>query len=61
MEDAMVYKSDHFYMNKALALASKAMAIDEVPVGALVVDSNGIIIGRGYNQVERKKNTMCSC
>ncbi len=54
MADTISYKSDHFYMGKALLLAHKAMALDEVPVGAIVVNAQGIIIGRGYNQVERK-------
>ena len=46
---------DHYYMQKALDLARQAAACDEVPVGAVVVDSQGTIIGRGYNQVEEKK------
>lgn len=36
------------YMNEALALARKAEAAGEVPVGAVVV-LNGEIIGRGHN------------
>lgn len=42
-------------MQKALALAQKALQCDEVPVGALIVDAQGAIIGRGYNQVERRQ------
>jgi len=42
-----------FYMQKALALSQKAASKNEVPIGALVVDENGIIIGRGYNKVEK--------
>jgi tRNA(adenine34) deaminase len=42
------------FMQKALALAKKAFAADEVPIGAVVVDSNGTVIGSGYNQVETK-------
>lgn len=40
---------DEEYMEKALALAEKAFAMGEIPVGALVVDPEGNIIGEGYN------------
>ena len=44
---------DETFMRKALVQAWYAFKRDEVPVGAVVVDSHGVIIGRGYNQVER--------
>jgi len=47
---------DTFYMNQALNLARKAFLRGEVPIGAIVVDAEGRIIGRGYNQVETKKS-----
>lgn len=37
-------------MLEALSLAREAASCDEVPVGAIVVDAAGAIIGRGYNQ-----------
>ncbi|MFT5756714.1 MAG: tRNA(adenine34) deaminase [Alteromonadaceae bacterium] len=40
---------DHYFMAKAYQLAQKAEAIDEIPVGAVVV-ANGEIIGEGFNQ-----------
>lgn len=40
---------DEEYMEKALALAEKAASLGEVPVGAIVVDKNGEVIGEGYN------------
>ena len=40
---------DEEYMEKALALAEKAFEMGEIPVGALVVDPEGNIIGEGYN------------
>lgn len=40
---------DEEYMEKALALAEKAFAMGEIPVGALVVDPEGNIIGEGCN------------
>jgi len=40
---------DHKFMKKAYQLAQQADAIDEIPVGAVVV-ANGEIIGEGFNQ-----------
>jgi len=42
-------------MFAALQEAEKALAEDEIPVGAVVVQQNRII-GRGYNQVEKLKD-----
>jgi tRNA(adenine34) deaminase len=39
-------------MELALREAEKAFEKGEVPVGAIIVDANGSIIGKGYNQVE---------
>ncbi len=39
-------------MQLALLQAQKALAIGEVPIGAIIVDETGEIIGAGYNQVE---------
>jgi tRNA(adenine34) deaminase len=44
----------HFLMKKALRQAQKAFEADEVPVGALVIDAQGTILARAYNQVESK-------
>jgi len=46
-------KEDCFYMEHALVQAEKALAKQEVPVGAVVVDPQGAIVARGYNQVEK--------
>ena len=52
----MIKKQDYaYFMNKALVLARKAMQADEVPIGAIIVDQNGTILGRGYNRVEQEK------
>jgi tRNA(adenine34) deaminase len=51
-------QNDVYYMRKALALAQKAAAGKEVPVGALVVSSTGEILGRGYNKVILKKTQI---
>ncbi|MEX1136210.1 MAG: tRNA adenosine(34) deaminase TadA [Balneolales bacterium] len=44
------------FMSRALVLAEQAYAEGEVPVGAVVVH-NDMIIGKGYNQVERLKDS----
>ncbi len=41
-------------MKLALKQAQKAFEADEVPVGAIIVAQDGEILGRGYNQVEKK-------
>jgi tRNA(adenine34) deaminase len=42
-------KDDEYYMDLAIKEAKKAAAIDEVPVGAIIVDKNKTIVGYGYN------------
>ncbi len=44
-----------FYMSKALKQASVGAAKGEVPIGAVVVDSKGVVLARAHNQVEGKK------
>lgn len=40
------------YMEFAMTEAKKAETQNEVPIGAIVVDSDGNVIGRGYNRRE---------
>ncbi|MCP4024016.1 MAG: nucleoside deaminase [Desulfobacteraceae bacterium] len=40
---------DEFYMNLALREAKKASEIDEVPVGAIIVNQQDKVIGYGHN------------
>ncbi|WP_289762380.1 tRNA adenosine(34) deaminase TadA [Lactobacillus intestinalis] len=40
------------YMELALGEANKALKQDEVPIGAIVVDPDGKVIGKGYNRRE---------
>lgn len=47
---------DEEFMLKALELAERAGELGEIPVGAIVVDDTGNIIGEGYNLRER----LCS-
>ena len=46
--------TDELYMSEAIALAKEAEAIDEVPVGALIV-RDGRVIARAYNTRETTK------
>ena len=45
-------------MQEALRLAKSAQACGEVPVGAVVVDGSGVIIGRGSNLRERDSDPL---
>lgn len=43
--------SDHAWMRHALALAERAQREDdEIPVGAVVVDADGNVVGEGWNR-----------
>lgn len=44
-------KDHEYWMDQALREAERAMATDEVPVGALVV-RDGVVVGKGSNQIE---------
>lgn len=44
---------DQTFMHKALEQALLAFESDEVPIGAVVVNAEGAIIGSGYNQTEQ--------
>lgn len=47
--------TDEYFMRQALAEAEKALAADEIPIGAVVVFGQRII-GRGSNQTERLRD-----
>lgn len=44
------------YMTAALELARKAAELGEIPVGAVITDENGTIVGRGYNRRETDRD-----
>ena len=46
-------------MRRALALAREAMADGDVPVGAVVADRDGRIIGEGRNRREQRRSAVC--
>ena len=50
-------KLDEKYMKEAIRQAKKAWALDEVPIGAVLVYDNKII-ARGYNRRNTDKNTI---
>ena len=45
------------YMKEAICQAKKARALEEVPIGCVIV-CNGQIIARGYNRINTDKNTL---
>ena len=49
---------DDFGMVNALVQAGKAFDFDEVPIGAVIVNKDGKIIARAYNQVEKKESQL---
>jgi tRNA(adenine34) deaminase len=46
------------YYSEILRLARRAAVRNEVPIGAIVVDKSGRIVGRGYNQTHAKKDGL---
>src|SRR5690554_1889639 len=48
-------KDDQHFMSEALTEARKALELEEVPIGAIVV-YEGEIIGRGYNLKEKDQD-----
>jgi tRNA(adenine34) deaminase len=48
-------KGDSFFMKAAYDQALKAFSAQEVPIGAVLVDQEGNIVARAYNQVEKIK------
>lgn len=46
------------YMEMALELARKAAAVNEIPVGCVIVNEKGDLIGQGYNQRHQKKSPL---
>ena len=49
--------TDDKFMKEAIRQAKKAYALDEVPIGCVIVQE-GKIIARGYNKRNMKKNTL---
>jgi tRNA(adenine34) deaminase len=50
--------NDIKYMRFALELAQKAAIEGEVPIGAVIVDPVGNVLGVGYNLVEKESSSV---
>jgi tRNA(adenine34) deaminase len=46
------------FMRFALNLAKKAAERGEVPIGCVITDTNGAIVGQGYNSREASRNSL---
>ncbi len=54
--EAMIkYEDFDKYMNKALCLAREAFSEGEIPIGCVIADGNGKIIGQGRNTREHSR------
>ena len=51
----MNFSEINFLMSKALDYAHEGFRRDEVPVGAVIVDSNGLIIAEAFNTKEKEQ------
>jgi tRNA(adenine34) deaminase len=49
-------QSDALHMRAAIAEAELALAHDDVPVGAVIVDADGAVLARGHNERERRQD-----
>lgn len=57
--EAPPMRQDHEpYMRQALALAEEAAAAGEVPVGCVIVDESGQVLGRGRNRREEDHDPL---
>ena len=54
----MKYEDYESYMRQALELAREAALDGEVPVGCVITDEHGTVIGRGRNMRERKRSAL---
>ncbi|MDO4522704.1 MAG: tRNA adenosine(34) deaminase TadA [Eubacteriales bacterium] len=57
MEQDLQRQEDEKYMREAIRQAKKAYALDEVPIGCVIV-YEGRILARGYNRRNTDKNTL---
>lgn len=48
----------NFFMEVAYQQALKAYKNNEVPIGAIIVDKEGNVLARGYNQVEKNSTQI---
>ncbi len=53
----VMHKYNKNFMYIAIEEAKKGKKFNEIPVGAVIVNSNGIIISKAYNRIEKKNNS----
>ncbi len=46
----MLFESDNFWMNKAIEAAIEAQKLDEIPIGACLIDKNNNLLAIGGNR-----------
>jgi len=51
-------ENHEYYMNLALSLAKEAGADGEAPVGCVIIDDEGNIIGKGRNRREKENSAL---
>lgn len=51
--------ADRRWMRHALGLAARAEASGEVPIGAVLVDAEGRVLGEGWNRVIAEADPTC--
>ena len=51
-------KDVEYYLGLALMEAEKAKRLNEVPIGAIVVNNSKTITGKGFNQTENKSDPI---
>ena len=49
----VMHKYNNNFMYIAIEEAKKGKKFNEIPVGAVIVNSNGIIISKAYNKIEK--------
>jgi len=57
LSDGKTAEEDSLFMSMAFNLAQAAYALNEVPIGCIIV-LNGEVIGRGYNRRNSEKNAL---
>lgn len=59
IQEETVDLSLELFMDEAISLAEESLKNEEVPVGAIVLNQEGLIIGRGKNMIEKNKSQTC--
>lgn len=52
----MKFQDIHYHMTLAIEEAEKAFKVDEVPVGAVIINENGKVVAKAHNNKEKNKD-----